>query len=83
MSHYYVLTRIEIRSFGVQIVAAIKPSWIKRRFGWIVCLVSGHVPSRRRARVSPDNVYTSVCRRCEAKMERRDGKWRIERLVRN
>jgi hypothetical protein len=64
-------------------VPAIKAIWIKRRFGWIGCLVSGHEPSRRRARVSPDNVYTSVCRRCEARMARRDGKWRVDRLAKN
>jgi hypothetical protein len=49
-------------------------TWIKLRLGRLVCLAQGHVPSRRRGHFADDGTYTTVCRRCEIRMVRDNGK---------
>jgi hypothetical protein len=57
-------------------MATAWPIWIKLRIGWLVCCVRGHIPSRRRGHISDKGIYTTVCRRCEVPMVRRNGKMR-------
>jgi len=63
-------------------VAIKQGLWIKRHFGWLGCLLLGHLPSRRRVRVMPDGVTTTMCRRCESRLERRNRRWVLESRAR-